>query len=215
MSRFGIALSALSALAVLAIAGCGAMTLANPAVEGVFEIRPVLAATSASAAAAADTAARETTVADAAAALAAAGLDSEGSAEDALAWFAAGDCGATPPEPTVEVAAACDEDGVEAFLLGPTAVTGESISGTQYDYDADHTADQLVVSFDDEAAADLAEVTTTAMKYAPPQDRIAIVVKGDVAAAPQVRSVIETGEIVIVGGDLSKTARALGLPVED
>jgi preprotein translocase subunit SecD len=121
-----------------------------------------------------------------------------------LQQFGELDCAAPPrAAPPQQATAACDAAGIE-YSLEPAAVVGGIES-------ADASADAgdgpyVEVALDDEAAAALAELTGGAV---PGTRQVAVVLDGQVLAAPTVQQQVTDGRLQIVGGLTDDSARAL------
>lgn len=185
----------LVAAATIGLAGCSASNVAEPA-ESSFSVRPVLAV-----------GVPETSMsASAAGVLEDAGLEPTNEGADVLTWLEVGDCEVATPEPTLALAVACDSSRNEVLLMGEALVGGESIADVEF---MEGEPDQLGLTFDDAGSAALANATAAVLELPAPKNRIALMVDGNVVAAPHVMNAIDNGEVVISGGDLADVAEAL------
>ncbi|WP_193612396.1 SecDF P1 head subdomain-containing protein [Nocardioides lijunqiniae] len=113
------------------------------------------------------------------------------------------DCAAPPPAAAPEdPLAACDAGGTK-YSLEPAAAVGGIESATA---EADDGAGPYVeVVLDDEAAAAFADLTAGA----PGARQVALVLDGEVLAAPTVQQQVTDGRLQVVGGLTDDRAEAL------
>ena len=119
-----------------------------------------------------------------------------------MEWFIAGDC-AKPAPVTEEFAAACDDNGT-VYLLEPAALTEDDIASAEA-----LEAGGVTVTFTDEAATDLANLTALAAIATAPQNQVAMVVNGVVVSAPVVQEKITGGSVQISSSDAERDWAAL------
>lgn len=122
------------------------------------------------------------------------GVDPSESATAAMEWLIAGDCSTAPPT-TEEFAVACDEYDV-VYLLGPAKLTEEDVASASVIEEGGVT-----VTFTDEAATDLAELTALAAGSPAPMNQVAMVIDGKVVTAPAVQQEITGGAVEIRSAD--------------
>ncbi|MFW7414074.1 SecDF P1 head subdomain-containing protein [Demequina sp. SO4-18] len=137
------------------------------------------------------------------------GLDESPDTVEAAEWFTVGDCAADPVSST-DAAAACSTHSSEVFLLGPTALDGSHISGSELVED-DGSGDSLNITLTEAGTAAMADLTGAAVASPAPGNRIAILLDGLVISATTVKSVIDNGEVTIIGDEhIRELAEALG-----
>jgi preprotein translocase subunit SecD len=104
-----------------------------------------------------------------------------------------GTCDAASPAPQV----ACDGDG-NRYTLGKVEVDGTHVRTVKAE--AGQTGSWfLLLTFDDEGKKVFAGLTAELAQLAPPDNQIAIVVRGSVVTAPTVQSAITDGQVQITG----------------
>ncbi len=134
-------------------------------------------------------------------------LEDSPSATEAVEWFSAGDCDATPVS-TPEIATACSADGTEMFLMGPVAVDGTRVVEADY-VENDDYGEAVNLTFDEAGTQALAALTEVATAGDGHPGQIAIIVEGEVISAPTVHSVIVDGQVSIVSGSDSEVLHAV------
>ena len=120
------------------------------------------------------------------------------------------------PAPVDKPMVACDRNGKEKFILGPSEVTGEHISDASAGYQVGQNGVQtgvveVALSFDKTGAQEFAQVTErlTPHQEGDPQKRFAIVLDGQVISAPQSNAVIRDGRASITGNFTMDSAKTL------
>ncbi|WP_137120796.1 protein translocase subunit SecD [Segeticoccus rhizosphaerae] len=111
---------------------------------------------------------------------------------------------------------ACQTDGREKFILGPSEVTGAHISDASAGYQTGQNGVQtsvveVALSFDKVGAQQFEKVTArlTPHPEGDPQKRFAIVLDGQVISAPQSQAVIRDGRASITGNFTLDSAKLL------
>lgn len=117
-----------------------------------------------------------------------------------------------PDVPTV----ACSSGGLEKYILGPSEVTGASVtdasSGLEMNQAGTTTGRiQVSLTFNDEGRDAFREITARLAQYpqTSAQNRFAIVLDGEVISAPGVNEVIPNGTASITGGFTKESAELL------
>lgn len=115
--------------------------------------------------------------------------------EDTIRAFAAIDC--TAPQQPVLLdhggAVMCDRSGTAKYAVGPAELSGAGVDSVE------EAEDGAVITLALDATAALREVTARLSELVSPQNQIAIVVDGFVAAAPAVQQTITDGTVYISG----------------
>ncbi|TDW98539.1 hypothetical protein [Kribbella sp. VKM Ac-2566] len=110
------------------------------------------------------------------------------------------------PSPT---GTACDDQG-NVYTLGKVELDGSNVSEVKAGFDpAQGTSWYVNLTLDPEGTKLFGGLTASIAKQEPPANLLAIVVHGEVAAAPAVQSAITGGEVQISGGYTRDTAEAL------
>ncbi len=104
---------------------------------------------------------------------------------------------------------ACDDQG-NVYTLGKVELDGSNVSEVKAGFDpARGTSWYVNLNLDPQGTKLFGQLTASIAKQAPPANLLAIVVHGEVAAAPAVQSAITGGEVQISGGYTRDTAEAL------
>ncbi|TDO58207.1 hypothetical protein EV651_110242 [Kribbella sp. VKM Ac-2571] len=104
---------------------------------------------------------------------------------------------------------ACDDRG-NLYTLGKVELDGSNVSEVKAGFDpAQGTSWYVNLNLDPEGTKLFGELTASIAKQEPPANLLAIVVHGEVAAAPAVQSAITGGQVQISGGYTRDTAEAL------
>ncbi|WP_410789578.1 SecDF P1 head subdomain-containing protein [Kribbella sp. C-35] len=104
---------------------------------------------------------------------------------------------------------ACDDQG-NVYTLGKVELDGSNVSEVKAGYDpAMGTSWYVNLNLDPEGTKLFGQLTASIAKQEPPANLLAIVVHGEVAAAPAVQSAITGGQVQISGGYTRDTAEAL------
>lgn len=115
-----------------------------------------------------------------------------------------GHCATPSPSGT-----ACDDQG-NVYTLGKVELDGSNVSEVKAGYDpAQGTSWYVNLNLDPEGTKLFGQLTASIAKQEPPANQLAIVVHGEVAAAPAVRSAITGGQVEISGGYTRDSAEAL------
>ncbi len=111
---------------------------------------------------------------------------------------------------------ACNQDGKEKYILGPSEVTGEHIKDASAGYQVGQNGVQtgvveVALTFDSVGAKQFQKVTERLTPHAEgdPQKRFAIVLDGQVISAPQSQAVIRDGRASITGSFTMDSAKTL------
>jgi len=117
--------------------------------------------------------------------------------------------GGAPDNPT-EYLGTCDSTGLAKYILQPAFIRGTNVEDAQAQLPQQGVGTWVVtLDFDDEGAAQLAEVSTALSALPPPQDQFAIVLDGVVITAPSFREPILAGSAQIEGQFTAESARDL------
>ncbi len=106
----------------------------------------------------------------------------------------------------------CNEDGTEKYLLGPVAISGESIenAAAQAPHQGGSLTYEVALQLKDDAKGDFSTLTAAAVaQTGTPKNRFAIVLDDLVVSAPGVNSQIDNGQASITGGFTKDTANYL------
>ena len=126
-----------------------------------------------------------------------------------VAAFTAFKCGdATHEDPTRPVVA-CTEDGLQKFLLGPTAVRGQELSTASFGIPQGELAYAVTLNFNSTGTAQMAGLTSALVGQAEPRNMFAIVLDGIVESAATAQDRILNGEAIIRGGFTADSAAKL------
>jgi preprotein translocase subunit SecD len=114
-------------------------------------------------------------------------------------------------EPADAVVVACDKDGFQKYLLGPSAVQGTQLKSAEAGLPQGAGVGQWLINmeFDGAGTSAFAELTRSVSSLAPPTNQIAIVLDGVVYSSPQVNGEIPDGRAVIEGDFTADTAKDL------
>lgn len=114
-------------------------------------------------------------------------------------------------EPADAIVVACDKDGFQKYLLGPSAVQGTQLKSAEAGLPQGAGVGQWLINmeFDSGGTSAFAELTRSVASLAPPTNQIAIVLDGVVYSSPQVNGEIPDGRAVIEGNFTSETAKDL------
>jgi preprotein translocase subunit SecD len=104
---------------------------------------------------------------------------------------------------------ACDDQG-NVYTLGKVELDGSNVSEVKAGFDpARGTSWYVNLNLDPEGTKLFGQLTASLAKQQPPANMLAIVVHGQVAAAPTVQSAIPGGQVQISGSYTRDTAEAL------
>ncbi|MQY11920.1 hypothetical protein SRB5_20390 [Streptomyces sp. RB5] len=105
---------------------------------------------------------------------------------------------------------ACSEDGAEKYALGAAAVLGTDVDKAQASYDTQQGRGWIVnMDFTGSGGKKFASVTGEISQKAPPQNRFAIELDGQVVSAPSVSESIAGGSAFIEGSFTQASAESL------
>jgi preprotein translocase subunit SecD len=100
---------------------------------------------------------------------------------------------------------ACDQDGTQKYILGPSAVAGTEVSSAKSLYDSQSGAGWTVqLGFNSKGSDQFAKVTGELAGKSDPQNRFAIVLDGQVVSDPYVDQSINGGQATISGGGITQ-----------
>jgi preprotein translocase subunit SecD len=102
----------------------------------------------------------------------------------------------------------CDANGVR-YTVGKVELDGSHVSEVKAAQSPDQPAWYITLTLDEQGTRAFAALTTQLATLQPPKNQLAIVVGGQVAAAPTVTSAITAGKVQISGGYTQKDAEAL------
>jgi preprotein translocase subunit SecD len=121
---------------------------------------------------------------------------------------AQGTCPTPAPEGT-----ACDAQGMR-YTLGKAELDGRNVAQVKAAQREDGRAGWYVgLTLDDDGARRFEQLTSEVSKNPPPTNQLAIVVRGQVVAAPSVQSAIAGGQVEISGSYTRKTAEELATKI--
>ncbi len=114
-------------------------------------------------------------------------------------------------EPADAVVVACDQEGLQKYLLGPSAVQGTQITSAEAGLPQGAGVGSWLINmeFDGAGTSAFANLTRSLAGLAPPTNQLAIVLDGVVYSSPQVNGEIPDGRAVIEGNFTSQTAKDL------
>ena len=117
--------------------------------------------------------------------------------------------GGRPDDPT-QWLVTCDREGTAKYLLEPAFIRGTNVTDAQASLPAQGGSGwQVDLTFDDEGAGQLADVSGRLVNLAPPQNQFAIVLDGLVQSAPRFEAAILGGQAQITGQFTVEEAREL------
>lgn len=104
----------------------------------------------------------------------------------------------------------CDRDGTAKYLLEPAFIRGTNVTDAQATLPTQGGGGwQVDLTFDDEGAGQLADVSARLVTLSPPQNQFAIVLDGLVQSAPRFEAAILGGQAQITGQFTVEEAREL------
>ena len=117
--------------------------------------------------------------------------------------------GGSPDDPT-QWLGTCDQSGAAKFVLQPAFIRGANIESASAELPQQGTGGWVVtLTFDDEGADQLAEVSGQLVNLPPPQNQFAIVLDGVVVSAPSFNEQILGGSAQITGSFTASEAQDL------
>lgn len=126
-----------------------------------------------------------------------------------LETFNAFQCGETMPEDPTRAIVACDEQGLQKFLLGPTAVRGQELDTASFGIPQGELAYAVTLTFNGTGTQQMSELTGALVGQQYPNNMFAIVLDGIVESAATAQDRILNGEAIIRGGFTADTAASL------
>ncbi|AQP46050.1 protein-export membrane protein SecD [Tessaracoccus flavus] len=129
--------------------------------------------------------------------------------QEDLDAFNAYQCGDPMEESPRSAIVACDDQGLQKFLLGPTAVRGQDLETASFGIPQGELAYAVTLSFNSTGTAQMSELTGALVGQAEPRNMFAIVLDGIVESAATAQDRILNGEAIIRGGFTADTAAAL------
>jgi preprotein translocase subunit SecD len=120
---------------------------------------------------------------------------------------AQGICASPPPHGIV-----CDSDGMR-YAVGEVELDGSHVSEVKAAQSPDQPGWYITLTLDEQGSRVFAALTTQLATLQPPKNQLAIVVGGQVAAAPTVTSAITAGKVQISGNYTQKDAEALAAKI--
>ncbi len=104
---------------------------------------------------------------------------------------------------------ACSQDGTEKYLLGPTLIEGNQLTGATAGIPQNNVSWVVDLEFNAEGATAFENATRALSAKSEPQNRFAIVLDGESISAPSVSEAIPGGRAQITGNFNQKTATEL------
>jgi preprotein translocase subunit SecD len=129
--------------------------------------------------------------------------------ETCQAAFAEFTCGTPVKDVADRALFACDREGTEKYLLGPTLIEGDQLATASAGIPANEVNWVVDLEFDADGAALFEDATRALAAKGEPQNRFAIVLDGAVISAPSVNEAIPGGRAQIEGSFNQKTATEL------
>lgn len=129
--------------------------------------------------------------------------------QDDIETFNTFECGETMPEDPTRAIVACDEQGLQKFLLGPTAVRGQELSDASFGIPQGELAYAVTLNFNGTGTQQMSELTGALVGQQYPNNMFAIVLDGIVESAATAQDRILNGEAIIRGGFTADTAASL------
>ena len=106
----------------------------------------------------------------------------------------------------------CDPNGMR-YTVGKVELDGSHVSEVKAAQSPDQPGWYITLTLDEQGARLFAALTTQLAALQPPKNQLAIVVGGQVAAAPTVTSAITAGKVQISGNYTKKDAEALATKI--
>ncbi|MDO5676578.1 MAG: protein translocase subunit SecD [Propionibacteriaceae bacterium] len=129
--------------------------------------------------------------------------------QEDVQYFQEFQCGDETHEDPTRALAACDEQGLQKYLLGPTVIRGQELSTASFGIPQGDLQYVVTLSFNSTGTAEMAELTGALVGQPEPSNMFAIVLDGVVESAASARDRIMNGEAVISGGFNAETSAAL------
>ncbi len=131
-----------------------------------------------------------------------------------LAGFAEYSCGDEVADALDQAFYACDEQGLQKFLLAPVAITGQQLDSASSGIPQGQFAPVVSLTLDSDSAADWLELTSALSTRQSPQDQFAVVLDGVVQSNASVENPIPGGRAQISGNFTDASAAALANVLE-
>jgi preprotein translocase subunit SecD len=129
--------------------------------------------------------------------------------EGCQSQFAEFTCGGETDDIADQPLFACDETGTEKYLLGPTLIEGNQLTGANAGIPQNNVAWVVNLEFNSAGGAAFETATRALSARTEPGNRFAIVLDGQSISAPSVSSAIAGGQAQITGNFNQKTATEL------
>ena len=129
--------------------------------------------------------------------------------ETCTAAFGEYTCDQKLPDISDQPLFACDRDGTEKYLLGPTLIEGDQLTSATAGIPQNNVTWVVNLEFNAEGAVAFEEATRELSTKTDPQNRFAIVLDGESISAPSVSAPIPGGRAEITGNFTQKTATDL------
>jgi preprotein translocase subunit SecD len=123
--------------------------------------------------------------------------------------FAEFTCGGQTDDISNQPLFACDETGTEKYLLGPTLIEGNQLTGASAGIPQNNVAWVVDLSFNSAGGAAFENATRALASRTEPGNRFAIVLDGQSISAPSVSAAIPGGKAQITGNFNQKSATEL------
>jgi len=129
--------------------------------------------------------------------------------ETCQAAFAEFTCDQSVPDISDQPLLACDREGTEKYLLGPTLIEGDQLATAAAGIPQNNVSWVVNLEFNSEGGVAFEEATRALSAKSDPQNRFAIVLDGESISAPSVSAPIPGGRAEITGNFTQKTATDL------
>ena len=126
-----------------------------------------------------------------------------------LEYFEAFQCGDETHEDPTRALAACDDTGIQKYLLGPTVIRGQELDTASFGIPQGELQYAVTLAFNSTGTAQMSELTGTLVGQPEPNNMFAIVLDGIVESAATAQDRIVNGEAIIRGGFTAESAAAL------
>jgi preprotein translocase subunit SecD len=123
--------------------------------------------------------------------------------------FANYTCSDNVPDVPDQPLLTCNREGTEKYLLGPTLIEGNQLSGAQAGVPQGQLSWVVNLSFNSAGSSAFEKATGVLATRSDPQNRFAIVLDGKVISAPSVKSAIAGGQAEISGSFNQQSATEL------
>lgn len=129
-------------------------------------------------------------------------------AED-VQYFQEFTCGDETHEDPARALVACDSEGLQKYLLGPTVIRGQELSTASFGIPQGELQYAVTLSFNATGTAEMSELTGALVGQPEPNNMFAIVLDGVVESAATAQDRIANGEAIIRGGFNAESSAAL------